>query len=213
MPAQIEHGDKPLDPAYEALWLDRIKHSSGMIDSADPERPILPGHGIFLAHAFTKLLTPERTIDPESQAKLTGLLARFRAAGNGAHCALEREGWGARLMSPETALQLDEDQVRNADYLVSFPQGSDGAFLELGFRLAESKPTILIWSQNLMSDDAARNAEERYYMLGMLGVLESQGIPNLLIEDATTSRQEFEATITPQILSWIGQQQPQPEPA
>jgi len=116
-------------------------------------------------------------------------------------------------MSPETALQLDEDQVRNADYLVSFPQGSDGAFLELGFRLAESKPTILIWSQNLMSDDAARNAEERYYMLGMLGVLESQGIPNLLIEDATTSRQEFEATITPQILSWIGQQQPQPEPA
>ena len=182
--------------------------SDGLIDTANPEHQTLPGRSIFLAHAFTRLLTDEGTVDLTSKQRLVGMMDRFRGAGYAVHCALEREGWGARLMSPGTAIQLDYSQVQKAGYLVSFPQGSPGAFMELGFRLAPPKPTVLVWSQSLVNQDPAANQEERDYMKGMLGVLEDNNVPHLLIEDPTADGRAFEAEIPNQILGWIAQQAP-----
>jgi hypothetical protein len=207
MASQMDHSGQPKDPAYEAMWLERIKAADGLIDTADANRKIAAGRSIFLAHAYTKLLTPEGVIEPEAQSRLTTMLERFRLADYGVHCALEREGWGARLMSPETAIQLDLDQVQRADYLVSFPQGSPGAFMEMGFRVVPPKPTILVWSQSLYGENAAINYEERHYMDAMLEELAAHDVPHLLIDVPVADTGAFDNVITPQVLGWIGQQQ------
>jgi hypothetical protein len=207
MASQMDHSGQPKDQAYEAMWLERIKAADGLVDTADANRKIAAGRSIFLAHAFTKLLTPEGVIDPDAKARLTAMLERLRSSDYGVHCALEREDWGARLMSPETALKLDMDQVQRADYLVSFPQGSPGAFLEMGFRLGPPKPTVLVWSQDLYGENAAINYEERHVMDGMLEWLASQGVPHLLIEASTADTGTLVNVVTPQVLNWVGQQQ------
>jgi hypothetical protein len=180
--------------AHEALWLKQTRSTETMLDTASGQET--PGRGIFLAHAFSGIMTLEGTIDVNSQRKLTYLLETFRASGYGVHCALEREGWGDKLMQPGAALRLDMDQVTKSDYLVSFPQGSPGAFNELGFRVVSPGPTVLI-------KDAATTPEELYYMEGMLGILEGYGVAGTMIEDTAQSPQAFETTTASKIVEWV----------
>jgi hypothetical protein len=204
--APHSHQKQPVaDPRFEAMWLRRTAASSRLVDTAIPELVPPPGRTVFLAHAFTSLLNTEGRVDEAAQSKFTMMLSHLRQARYAVHCALEREEWGARAMTPETALRLNQDQAGKADYLVSFPRGSDGAFLKLGIRLAEPKPTLIVWSPSLVTGNVPGDAEGGQLVEGAVGVLREQAVPCALIEDTSTSRETFGATVVPRILEWMGQ--------
>lgn len=182
---------------YETAWLDAANGSETLVDSGT-RKQARPGHGVFLAHAFSGLLSPEGEFDPEARAKLEYLISGFRAGGYAVHCALEREDWGARLMSPTTALKLDIDQVGKASHLVSFPQGSPGAFFELGFRVGNWGPTLLL-------RDASATADELYHMRRAIRRLQTRDIPSALIEDTAPDQQTFETSTAAQIIAWVAE--------
>lgn len=192
------------DPAHEAEWLKRIEGSGRIIDTSTLKEAD-EAAGIFLAHAFSAILGEDGRIDTNVQERMVALLTSLRAEGYGVHCSLDREDWGAKLMSPETALLLDQDQVGKADMLVSFPQGSPGAFMELGMRAAISKPAMMVKTEAPANEDPAINAEELMLMETIVNVLEASGVACTMIEDHTTDVAGFESSVVPEIVGWVGQ--------
>lgn len=189
---------------HETAWLERAAGAERIVDTstlAEAE----PGRGVFLAHAFTGLMGEDGKIDPNSQARLITLLKALRGEDYGVHCALEREGWGAELMKPGPALVLDMDQVTKADCLVSLPQRSPGAFNELGVMMVSPKPTVLVKTERLDTEDQATSAEELDYMNGTVDLLKNLGVASTMIEDGSTSLSGFEETVVGPVVEWLGQ--------
>lgn len=191
-----------LDAAHETEWVERSLEAPGLVDTSTLE-VAAPGKGIFLAHAFSGLLDGDGKIIAEARQRLTVLMDGLRAHDHAVHCALEREDWGNKLMSPAGALKIDEDQVGKAGCLVSFPQGSPGAFLELGMRIAVAKPAVIVETVSGPGNNEAIAEEERAFMSLALVALEDAGVACLRIEDSSTDMASFEAGVITPVVGWV----------
>ena len=154
---------------------------------------------------------PEGIIAPDnpSRRKLERLMEILRLDDFSVHCALEREGWGERLMSPEKAVVLDNDQVSKADHIVTYPQNSPGAFMELGFAAAgadinmTNKSLLIILSGSVTQTDAINLTDEQNSVRGVIEWMKTQGSRAEVIYDNTVSLEEFVATVVPQIQDFV----------
>jgi nucleoside 2-deoxyribosyltransferase len=102
---------------------------------------------IFLAAPFTDRIDPSTHVMEQSYRRwLEQIIQYLESLGYRVIGAHRREDWGAKLESPETAIQNDFAAVRDCELLIAYPGNppSPGVQMELGFAAAFKKPIILI---------------------------------------------------------------------
>jgi len=104
---------------------------------------------IFVAAPFTGSIQKEtRRLPDDYRQWLAKIIRELRASGHEVLCAHEREQWGEKLDSPETAIHLDWEAIRKSDVLLAYLGNppSPGVQMELGYASALQK-TIIVASE------------------------------------------------------------------
>lgn len=187
------------------FWLEHIKKSLYLTDTKTADFA-QPGRGIFLGHAFTIMLEEgQGIIQPNHPYRLLleSVLEDLRAHDWAVHCALEREAWGANLMTARIALPIDFDQVNKADVLVTYPQRSPGAMMEIGEAMAVKTPTIILWRGSDFPTDHRQMTEDQYNLAGMPAYARTNGFPVTIMIDNSASLDDFHARVYPRIMEKI----------
>lgn len=100
---------------------------------------------VFLACPITALLHPEKGNLPSTYERyIRDLHQLCLAASDSVFLALEREAWGANLMTANVCTPLDYKEMLACDAVVAYPGASSGVAVELGWASALRKPIILI---------------------------------------------------------------------
>ena len=102
---------------------------------------------IFLAAPFTyKLVSATGLIEQNYRTFLENLIQELVYKGHLVTSAHVREEWGAKLESPEIAIQNDFNSIKDCNLLIAFLENppSPGVHMELGFAAAIKKPIIII---------------------------------------------------------------------
>lgn len=173
-------------------WL-KWANSPHFIDSRNPLRSsLLPRapKGIFLAHAFTSELT-DGVINPSTKHKIELLLDEFRTSNFLVHCSLEREAWGEKTMPPQVLARVDFREIQKSDMLVTFPQTSQGACVEIGWAGVMGKDICICWDLNKDTTIDLDGILGRLYSLGGINpdlILYEGGKPALLMVDRVVGR-------------------------
>lgn len=171
-------------------WL-RLADTAYFIDSANPFRGQLSSRqpGIFLAHAFTNEQTPGGIVGRTTRYKIELILNSLRASNFLAHCALEREDWGRKLMLPGDLTRVDFREIEKCNMLVVFPQDSQGACIEIGWAGAMGKIICICWDIDKPTTINLSGIQERLYALGRITpdliLYDGKQPPGLLAEKLT----------------------------
>lgn len=202
---QLLHDETDSLSQAEKHWLNLVLASPFLIDTST-EKPASSGRAVFLGHAFSTLIEKDPVISPQHPQRLLleWIMVRLRNKGAAVHCALEREQWGAELMSPTGALLLDADQVTKANALVTYPQDSFGAFMELGFADAGNVPILILWrGNNFLSQPISALTEEQYYIKGIIGRKRANGIPTMIVFDTAPDLAAYEKYVFPGVEQFL----------
>lgn len=100
---------------------------------------------IFLSAPFSQLLV-DGGLGVEVRERLNAVIDHLEAKGWSVGNAHKREGWGARLDSPHTAVRADLQGIEDSGVLVAIlgSPPSPGVQLEIGFALARNKKLVII---------------------------------------------------------------------
>jgi hypothetical protein len=181
----------------EKKWRGTIVETNRLVDTLTM-REAEPGRGIFLGHAFGNIIGEDGLVEPAHRQRLEALLDALRNDGKSVHCALEREVWGAEWMTSGGLVAIDYDQVCKADVLLTFPEDSGGAFVEIGWANESKTPLLIVWKGELGEDTRFGRT-----IAGALAVCEQLDIPHGLIIDDSSDFSDFESRIIPTIIEQV----------
>lgn len=119
---------------------------------------------VFLAAPFTTYVRSQSFGAGGAMNYVCVALNDLRYHGYDVFCAHEREDWGQSLYSPEDALQLDLQGLKESNVVVAFlgDPPSPGVQMELGAALVWRKPIVIL---------AQESAEIPYLVNGISSIV------------------------------------------